>query len=128
MDSAVMTQVLQVILALGLLNVWLVRRNMRTAYRGGAAKNLVEEFAVYGLSPFFCYAIGALKVGCAILLLLGLKFTALVAPAAALLSALMLGAVLMHAKVGDPIKKAIPASIMLIMSSVTLIQALNCCV
>ena len=127
MDPVMFTKVLQVIVALGLLNVWLLRRNKSTAYRGGRASNMVEEFAVYGLSPFFCYSIGTLKVGAAILLLLGLTFPPLVVPASALIAALMLGAVLMHAKVGDPIKKAIPASLMLVMSAIILVSALNCC-
>lgn len=126
MDSASVTRVLQVIVALGLLNVWLVRRNMRTAYRGGNASNMVEEFAVYGFSPFFCYAIGALKVSAAVLLLLGLKFPALVNPAAALVAALMFGAVSMHAKVRDPISKALPAACMLAMSA-TIFFASWCC-
>jgi hypothetical protein len=110
------TQLLQVIVAFGLLNVWLVRRNKSTAYRGGNATNIVEEFAVYGFSPSFCYAIGALKIGSAILLLLGLAFPAIVPPVAGLVSRLMLGAVTMHAKVGDPIKKALPATLMLVMN------------
>jgi hypothetical protein len=116
MASGTITQVLQLIVAFGLLNVWVVRRNRSTAYRGGDATNIIEEFAVYGFSPSFCYAIGALKIGCAILLILGLVFPKIVALVAFLVSLLMVGAVTMHAKVGDPIKKAIPATLMLIMS------------
>ncbi|NDC39007.1 MAG: DoxX family protein [Proteobacteria bacterium] len=120
-------QLLQVVVALGLLNVWLVRRNMRTAYRGGAASTMVEEFAVYGFSPFFCYAIGTLKVTGAVTLLLGLMFQPLVFPASLLIAALMFGAITMHAKVGDPIKKALPASAMFIMSTIIAITASGCC-
>jgi hypothetical protein len=116
MASGTITQVLQLIVAFGLFNVWVVRRNKSTAYRGGNATNIVEEFAVYGFSPSFCYAIGLLKIGSAILLILGLVFPKIVAPVAFLVSLLMVGAVTMHAKVGDPIKKAIPATLMLIMS------------
>ena len=110
--------ILQIIVALGLLNVWLLRANSSTGYRGGAAKNVKEEFAVYGLSVWFCYLIGFLKVSCAILLLFGLWFPGLRQPAALIISVLMLGAVLMHAKVGDPLKKTLPAAVMLIMTVV----------
>jgi hypothetical protein len=37
--------------------------------------------------------------------------------AAAVIAALMVGALLMHVKVGDPIKKAVPATIMLALSA-----------
>lgn len=127
MALGAITPVLQVVVACGLLNVWLIRRNRNTAYRGGNATTIVEEFAVYGLSPFFCYAIGTLKVGSAILLLLGLKFPLLVPPIAALVTLLMLGAVAMHAKVGDPIKKALPATGMLLMSVLILLGSSGCC-
>lgn len=127
MALGAITPVLQVIIACGLLNVWIVRRNKGTAYRGGNASTIVEEFAVYGLSPFFCYAIGTLKVGSALLLLVGLKYPALVPPVAALVSMLMLGAVSMHAKVGDPVKKAIPAALMLLMSALVFLGSWGCC-
>ena len=48
-----LVSILQVVIALGLLNVWLIRANRSTGYRGGAAKNIKEEFAVYGLSEYF---------------------------------------------------------------------------
>ena len=106
--------ILQAIAALGLLNVWLVRFNKQTAYRGGEASNLLEEFAVYGLPVWFCYLVGALKVGSAITLLLGFIYPKLILPAAMLILVLMLGAVAMHIKVNDSIKKTLPASAMLI--------------
>lgn len=107
--------VLQVIVALGLLNVWLLRFNKSTPYRGGSAKNLKEEFKVYGFPDWFLYLIGTLKIGAAIALLLGIWMPALVAPAAGLVVLLMLGAVVMHVKVGDPITKSMPAGVMLMM-------------
>jgi hypothetical protein len=106
----------QIIVALGLLNVWLLRANRSTAYRGGDAKTIKEEFAVYGLPGWFCSLIGFLKISSALVLLLGLWIPALVLPASALISGLMLGAVSMHAKVRDPITKTLPAAAMLIMS------------
>jgi len=111
MNTVVM--VLQVIVALGLLNVWLLRFNQATKYRGGRASTMLEEFAAYGLPPWFTYAIGALKVGTALALLAGLWRPALVFPAAALLCVLMVGALAMHAKIRDPLSKSVPALAML---------------
>jgi hypothetical protein len=110
--------VLQIIIALGLLNVWLLRFNKVTAYRGGSANTLLEEFAVYGLPAWFCYFIGILKVGSAVALLLGFIYPQLILPASALIMFLMLGAVSMHYKVRDSIKKTLPASAMLLMSTI----------
>jgi uncharacterized membrane protein YkgB len=94
----------------------LLRFSKKTEYRGGDASNLIEEFAVYGLPVWFCYLIGFLKIGSAVMLLLGLWIPELTLPASLLVIALMLGAVSMHAKVKDPIKKALPAGAMLLMS------------
>jgi uncharacterized membrane protein HdeD (DUF308 family) len=105
---------LQLVVALGLFNVWLVRPRMETSYRGGQAKTLFEEFAVYGLPSWSFFVVGALKLACASLLLLGLWFSQLTAPAAVGIAILMAGAVLMHAKVGDPLRKAVPAASVLL--------------
>jgi hypothetical protein len=53
--------VLTVIISLGILNVWLLRFNKPTPYRGGTAKNLKEEFAAYGLPVWFMWVVGASK-------------------------------------------------------------------
>ena len=107
---------LQVIVGLGLLNVWLLRRQSATAYRGGDAKNLKEEFATYGLPAPMFYVVGGLKIACGVLLLAGLAYAPVVLPAAAVVAVLMLGAVAMHLKVGDPVSKYVPAALMLAMS------------
>jgi len=108
--------VLQVIVGLGLLNVWLLRRTSATAYRGGSAKNLKEEFAAYGLPAPAFYVVGGLKIVCGVLLVAGLWFPAVVLPSAAVVAALMVGAVAMHLKVGDAVSKYVPAALMLAMS------------
>jgi uncharacterized membrane protein YphA (DoxX/SURF4 family) len=107
---------LQVIVGLGLLNVWLLRRQSATAYRGGDAKNLKDEFATYGLPAPMFYVVGGLKIACGVLLLVGLGYAPVVLPAAAVVAVLMLGAVVMHLKVGDPVSKYVPAALMLAMS------------
>lgn len=108
--------ILQLVIALGLLNVWLLRVGSATAYRGGDAQDLKSEFAVYGLPAWAFYAVGALKIGAAIALGAGVFVPGLTRPAAMLIMALMLGAVSMHLKVRDPLLKAVPASLMLAMS------------
>jgi uncharacterized membrane protein YphA (DoxX/SURF4 family) len=108
--------VLQVVVGLGILNVWLIRANWATGYRGGDAKTLKEEFATYGLPPWFFYLIGTLKVLCALALLAGIWFPLLATLGGAGLAVLMAGAFSMHLKVKDPFSKSIPALAMLAMS------------
>jgi hypothetical protein len=108
--------VLQVVVGLGILNVWLIRANWATGYRGGDAKTLKEKFATYGLPPWFFYLIGTLKVLCALALLAGIWFPPLATLGGAGLAVLMAGAFSMHLKVKDPFSKSIPALAMLAMS------------
>ena len=99
----------QWVVGLGILNVWLLRGNRATAYRGGDAVNMVEEFKVYGLLKSFMYAIGTLKVIIALALIAGTWMPQWVMPAAVGLALLMAGAVLMHVKVKDTFKKTSPS-------------------
>lgn len=103
----------QLIIGLGLLNVWLIRAGKSTNYRGGAAKTLAEEFAVYGLPKWSYPIVGVAKVTSAVLLIIGIWYSPVTRPASLLISLLMLAAVLMHAKVRDPLSKAVPASTLL---------------
>ena len=105
--------VLQLVTALGLLNVWLLRSSSATSYRGGSAQSLKEEFSAYGLPDAAFYVVGTLKVGAAIALLIGMWVPTLVQPAASLVAVLMVGAVSMHVRVSDPIVKSVPALAML---------------
>lgn len=119
------SSILQVVVALGLLNVWLVRPRSATSYRGGNSRSLREEFSTYGLPEFLFYLVGALKIGSAVALIAGLWNKSLVLPAAAVVAALMVGALLMHAKVKDPAIKSLPALLMLIMSASLCLLALS---
>lgn len=119
------SMILQVVVALGLLNVWLVRAGSATSFRGGDARSLKEEFAAYGLPDFFFYLVGALKVGSAVMLIAGIWIDALVMPAAAIVAVLMVGALVMHAKVKDPAIKSLPAFLMLVMSVSLLVLGLT---
>ncbi|MES2769883.1 MAG: DoxX family protein [Bdellovibrionota bacterium] len=108
--------ILQLIVAIGLLNVWLLRSKKSTDYRGKSASNLKEEFLAYGLPVWFFYLIGTLKIGAALALVAGIWMPELLPFASGLVMALMVGALLMHIKVKDPAKKSLPAVLMLIMS------------
>lgn len=107
--------VCQLVIALGLLNVWLLRTGKPTSWRGGDAKNMREEFAAYGLPPWFMWVIGCLKITIAILLIVGVWVTPITKPAAIGLAFLMSGAIAMHFKAGDPLKKSLPAITMLVL-------------
>lgn len=117
MPPITISTVLQVVVALGLLNVWLVRARSSTSYRGGASKTLREEFAAYGLPDAAFYIVGFLKITAAILLIVGIWRPELVRPAAGVVALLMVGALAMHLKVKDPPLKSLPAMLMLTMSA-----------
>ena len=117
MEWLSLTHLLQIIVGLGLLNVWLVRRRSSTPYRGGTAKTLQEEFAAYGLPWFAFYLVGALKVAAALVLVAGVWMALPVREAAGLVAALMIGAVAMHLKVRDPLMRALPSALMLALSA-----------
>lgn len=106
----------QLIIGIGLLNVWLLRARKSTNYRGGTATTLAEEFAVYGLPQWSYPVVGVAKVTLAMLLLIGIWYSPVTRPASLLISLFMLAAVMMHAKVGDPLSKVIPASTLLCLS------------
>ena len=105
--------ILQIVAALGLLNVWLLRARRQTAYRGGTATSIQDDFAAYGLPAWFVWVIGTLKVGAAVLFIVGLWIPAVIVPAGLLICVLMFGALSMHVKIGDPVKKSMPALLML---------------
>jgi hypothetical protein len=99
----------QIVAALGIVNVWVVRFGRATGYRGGDARSLAQEFRVYGLPAWSVGVIGSLKLLCAALLVVGIWFPVVTRPAAAGLGLLMVGALLMHLKVKDPARKSLPA-------------------
>lgn len=108
--------VIQVVIPLGILNVWLLRFGKPTEWRGGNATTMKEEFQVYGLPEWSVGVIGVLKVALAVLLLVGVWLPSVTQPAAVGLAILMLGAVAMHVKVKDPLKKSLPAFSILVLS------------
>jgi uncharacterized membrane protein YphA (DoxX/SURF4 family) len=107
---------MQVVIAMGILNVWLLRFGKPTEWRGGDAKNMKEEFAVYGLPAWSVGVVGFLKILLAALLIAGIWLPAVTKPAAIGMAVLMLGAVSMHIKVKDPLQRSLPAFCVLVLS------------
>ena len=106
---------LKLVVSLGILNVWVLRRDKPTDYRGQAAQTLREEFAVYGLPAWVFSVIGVTKVVLATALLLSLWWTDLAKPAAIALGLIMVVAFAMHLKVKDAAIKAVPSLAVLAM-------------
>lgn len=111
----------QVIIALGIFNVWLLRRDQSTNWRGGNATTMKEEFAVYGLPGWSVNVIGGLKLLFAASLIAGFWYPGLTKPAAAGITILMLGAIAMHIKVKDSLQKSLPAFTMMILSLIVVL-------
>ena len=117
--------ILNLIIALGIINVWLVRFQQETQWRGGEAKSLKEEFQVYGLPIWFMYIIGLLKLSLSILLIIGIWFPKISFYASLTMIMLMIGALLMHLKVNDPLKKSLPAFTIIVLLIGTILQSSN---
>jgi len=111
----VLQNILQIVIALGIFNVWFLRFSKPSEWRGNHAGSMKDEFAVYGLPEWSVYLVGTLKVGFAALLLIGLFVPVVTEPAAVGLGLLMLVAVLMHIKVKDPPRRSLPAFTLLIL-------------
>ncbi|MDB2415579.1 DoxX family protein [bacterium] len=110
---------INLIIALGILNVWFFRFNKKTPFRGGESNTLKEEFLVYGLPTWFMYVVGFIKVSLAVLLIVGIWVKEINLYVISLMILLMLGALVMHIKVKDPIKKSVPAlSILLLLLAI----------
>jgi len=104
-----LTITLNLVIAITLLNVWLIRYNKQTMYRGGDANSLAEEFSMYGLPKWLMYIVGSMKIIIAILLIVGVWLTSINIYCYIALVILMLGAIIMHLKVKDKIIKSVPA-------------------
>ena len=112
-------KIFNLIIGFGILNVWLLRFNKETSYRGGNAKTLKQEFEIYGLPEWFFIFVGIVKISLAILLIIGVWIETLTFYSTIGIAILMIGALLMHFKVNDPIKKSLPAlSILLMLISI----------
>ena len=107
---------LKIIVGISILNVWLLQKNKVTKWRGGEAQTIFEEFEVYGFSQQFCYVIGFLKVSLALLLIASIQFNGLTLIGSLGLAILLLGSILMHFKIKDPLYKSFPAFLFFVMN------------
>jgi hypothetical protein len=117
--------VIKVFIFLSIINVWFFRFGKPTSWRAENANSMKEEFKAYGLSETTMYVVGGLKVLFATLLLVSVWLEILAIPAAAGMAILMLGAIIMHFKIGDPIKKSFPALSFLVLSAVIILYQLG---
>ncbi|SMG23843.1 DoxX family protein [Arenibacter troitsensis] len=106
----------KIIIFISIINVWFIRFNKPTPWRGGNSKSMKEEFETYGLSQIIMYIVGTMKVGLAVLLIISLWINDLSTPAAGAMGIFMLGAIAMHFKADDPNIKSFPALILFLLS------------
>ncbi|GGG39764.1 hypothetical protein GCM10011414_06530 [Croceivirga lutea] len=107
---------IKIFIFLSIINVWFIRFNKPTVYRGGEANSMKAEFKNYGLSETIMYIVGGLKVLSALGMVLSIWVPQLLLPAAIVMAILMGGAISMHLKIKDPFKKAFPAFSFLFLS------------
>ena len=113
--------IIKVFIFLSIVNVWFLRFNRQTPWRGGQAASMKEEFKTYGLSETVMYTVGGLKVIAAALLLISIWVPSLTLPAAGTMAVLMAGAISMHLKVKDPLQKSFPAFTFLVLSVILIL-------
>lgn len=110
-----LTQYLSLFVSLVVLSAWSFQLNRPSVFRGGAATNMSEEFATYGLDNSIMIGVGISKIILAILLLVGgVKFPKYIKPAAAGMALFMLGAVYFHISIGDGIIPTLPSATLLL--------------
>lgn len=114
---------IKIVLFISIINVWFFRFNKRTPWRGSEAASMKEEFTSYGLSENIMYVVGFLKVTSAVVLFISIWLPEYTLYPAVTMALLMTGAILMHLKVNDPIKKSLPAFIFLVLSAILILNS-----
>jgi len=101
--------ILQLVIAAGIVNVWILRFSRPTPWRPDGAANMAEEFARYGFPAWMRRSIGAAKLTLAALLIVGIWYEPLAVASGAAMALLMLGALAAHVRIADPLRKSLPA-------------------
>ncbi len=114
MNTEYLSIFLKIAVFITIINVWFVRFNKPTPYRGGDAKSMKEEFEVYGFSNTAMFVVGAIKILLAVGLLASIWYPSLTIPMAAGMAIFMLGAIAMHFKANDPSIRSLPALALLL--------------
>jgi len=107
---------LRLAIGIGLLYVWLIRFRKPSPYRGGRAKDMVEEFSEYGLPRSLVWIVGATKVTAATALILSVLVPWLFFPSVIVITFLISAAVAMHVRIKDQLRKSLPAATLLVMT------------
>lgn len=123
MENATVLVAIKVLIFFSIIKVWLFNFNKPSRWRGKDARTLSDEFAVYGLSRTMMFLVGGAKVLFSVLLLASIWFEPLAVPAATGIAVLMLGAIVMHIKVRDPLIKSFPAFTFLLLSLVIILAS-----
>ena len=112
----------QIVIALGIFNVWIIRRDRPTPFRPEGAGGIRDEFDAYGFPSWVWKAVGATKLTLAVLLLVGIVVPAIAPLAAGAMAVLMISAIGAHIRVSDPIMKSVPAFTMLVLCTVVFVS------
>ena len=112
---------IQIIIAIGVFNVWILRFSKPSIYRAADSINMETEFKAYGFNKMFMKIIGFSKLTLACLLIAGIWYPSLVNISAFLMGCLMVGAIGVHVKINDPLIKSLPAFTMLVLCSILMI-------
>jgi hypothetical protein len=112
----------QLVIAFGIYNVWILRINKATAWRGGAATTMEEEFLAYGLSKQVMHLVRLAKLLSATAVLCGIWYPLSARVGAFCMVLLMLAAVYMHVKINDPLRKSFPAAFVLLLSLIVAVM------
>ena len=104
-------------IALAIIYAWTYSFNKPSKFRAGKAKNMKEEFEVYGLPAWSVPVIRVIKLALAFALLTGYFYQPVVKPVAGVLAIIMFVAVMMHLKLRkDPLIRVLPAYLLLCFS------------
>ena len=108
--DALVGPIFHVSIILGIFYAWTIGFNRESKFRAGKARNMKEEFLVYGLPGWTLYLVGAVKLVLSAFLFAGFFMPSLVKPASGLLCVIMAVAVFMHLRIReDRLTKALPA-------------------
>ena len=110
----IILKLLIVLVSLTVITAWTYNLNLDTTFRGGDAKNMIDEFEAYGLNYTTMVVVGIFKVACALMLLFGLKYKKLILPASGVMTLFMIAAVYFHISISDPIVPTLPSLLMLV--------------
>ena len=111
-----LANVAQIVIALGIFNVWLLRQGRPTRWRPEGATDMADEFRRYGLPGWARPLVGTVKLTLAVLLLVGIWVPELALVAGIGMALLMAGAVAAHLRIRDPLAKSAPAASLLLLS------------